>query len=100
MRRTAQKGDPLKELVNYKMPKFDSLIDPKSFKLAFLKGNKEAVYYCKSDDPTYTHYLGHFKGKQVVPEERAKIIDHFWTTCAGFALPDPAVMSKQFKVLI
>jgi hypothetical protein len=38
--------------------------------------------------------MGNFKGKQIVPEERAKIIDHFWTTCAGFAIPDPAVMSK------
>jgi hypothetical protein len=32
MRRTAHKGDAIKELENYKMPKFDSLIDPKSFK--------------------------------------------------------------------
>ena len=97
MRKTASKGDHLKELENYKMPKFDSLIDPKSFKQAFLKGTKEAVYYCKSYDPTYTHCMGHFKGKQVVPEEIAKIIDNFWTTCVAFAIPDPPLMSKYLS---
>lgn len=48
MRRTASKLDPFKGLENYKMPHFDSLIDPKSFKQQFLKGNRDAVYYCKS----------------------------------------------------
>jgi hypothetical protein len=86
----------LKDLQDYKMPHFDPLINPKSFKQQFLSGNRDNVYYCKSQDPTYTHYLGHFKGKQVAPDERAKFDQHFRTTCAGFALPDPAVMSKYY----
>ena len=96
LRRTASKFDPLKDLQDYKMPHFDPLINPKSFKQQFLSGNRDNVYYCKSQDPTYTHYLGHFKGKQVAPDERAKFDQHFRTTCAGFALPDPAVMSKYY----
>lgn len=63
LRRTASKFDPFKGLENYKMPHFDPLIDPKGFKQQFLKGNRDDIYYCKPQDPTYTHYLGAYKGK-------------------------------------
>jgi len=85
--------------MNYKMPKFEPLMDAKATKQAFLTGNKDAVYYLKSSDPSYTSYLGTFKGLQVPEDNRAEIIQRFYTTCAGMAVPDPAVLSK-FRITL
>ena len=75
------------------MPFFDPLIDPKSFKQEFLKGDKKCVFYCESFEPNTTSYTSTMRGLQV-GEDKARIIDNGRVTCAGNAMPDPQTMSK------
>jgi hypothetical protein len=44
------------------MPFFDPLIDPKSFKQEFLKGDKKCVFYCESFEPNTTSYTSTMRG--------------------------------------
>ena len=82
---------------NYVMPHFDPLINAKEFKQAFLMGDKEVIYYLKNPDTSYTTNRNQYRGLQVSEDNRASIIQHFRTTCAGNALPDPALYSKRFS---
>lgn len=81
--------------LNYTMPHFDPIINAKEYKQAFLKGDRESVYYLKPIDPNFTHYHGGFRGLQVDPKNKANIIDRFRTTCAGYALPDPQTVAAS-----
>lgn len=67
------------------------MIDTKNFKQAFLKGDKDAVYYCDPNNPQGSTYAGRFKGMQLT--DIAKILDDGRTSFAGPTIPDPATMT-------
>ncbi len=93
VRRMAEQQRRHESAMGFRMPKFDPLMDPKATKQDFLRGNKDAVYYLSASS-NQSSYLNTFKGLQVPEDNRAEIIQRFYTTCAGMALPDPAVVSK------
>jgi len=78
----------------FTMPHFEPLLNASYEKQAFLKGDRDAVYYLKSDNPNFTHYSGKHNGFQLAPDNKAKIVDSFRVTCAGMAIPDPQTVNS------
>ena len=78
------------------------MIDTHGFKQAFLKGQKDALYYCDPNDPKTSTYQLHLKGIQIGDEKtHARILDNGRISCAGNTMPDPAMMSKySFSVIL
>lgn len=71
------------------------MIDTKQFKQTFLKGQKEALYYDDPNLPKNSTYQQHLKGLQIENEDFiAKILDNGRVSCAGNAMPDPAMMTS------
>ena len=72
------------------------MIDTKQFKQTFLKGQKEALYYDDPNLPKASTYQQHLKGLQIENEDFiAKILDNGRVSCAGNAMPDPAMMTHS-----
>jgi hypothetical protein len=78
----------------FTMPHFEPLLNPSYEKQEFLKGDRDAVYYLKSENPNFTHYNGKHSGVQLAPDNKAKIVDSFRVTCAGMAIPDPQTVNS------
>ena len=71
------------------------MIDTKTFKQAFLAGDKDAVMYTNPNEPKVSFYQSAWKGNQVDGDFRATILDKQWQSFAGApTIPDPAAMSK------
>ena len=70
------------------------MIDAKSYKQAFLKGDKDALYYCDHAEPKHTSYQMSMTGCQVKGEP-ATILDYNRTSLAGLVIPDPATMTQS-----
>lgn len=70
------------------------MIDTKQFKQSFLKGEKDALYYCDPNAPKTSTYQLHLKGNQIEGENTfARIVDNGRISCAGNTMPDPAMMT-------
>ena len=54
---------------------FEPLMNPREEMLSELKGDKTLVYYCKPQDPSFTHYAGYHTGSQVPESRKAEILD-------------------------
>ena len=71
------------------------MIDTKTFKQAFLAGDKDAVMYTDPNEPKVSFYQSTWKGNQVDGDFRATILDKQWQSFAGApTIPDPSAMSK------
>lgn len=70
------------------------MIDTAKFKQAFLKGEKDALYYCDPNDPKVSTYQNTLKGIQI-EKDHAFILDNGRISCAGNTMPDPAMMTAS-----
>ena len=76
------------------------MIDTKEFKQTFLKGDRDALYYCDRNEAKHTSYQANLTGTQV--SMPATILDHNRTSLVGLVIPDPAMMTAsnlKFKSL-
>ena len=67
------------------------MINTSDFKQQFLKGEKNALYYCDPNAPKSSSYQAAMVGIQI-EKDHATILDHGRTSCAGNTIPDPAIM--------
>lgn len=74
------------------------MINTSAFKQAFLKGEKDALYYCDPNAPKTSSYQTAMMGLQIDGEDvYAKILDNGHVSCAGNTMPDPATMTHNNK---
>ena len=65
--------------------------DTRATKQNFLRGDKDAVYYCDTHEPKISYYQSKHKGMQLADVPR--IVDYCRISNAGTTIPDPAVMA-------
>ena len=70
------------------------MIDTKTFKQQFLKGDKGVVMYLDAKGPKTSSYQENLKGMQVTADRRAFILDNQHTSFIQTTVPDPMTMSK------
>lgn len=63
------------------------LIETKTYKQEFLKGDGDAIYYCDKNEPKASYYQVSWKGAQT--KDPAKILDHNRFSFVGNVIPDP-----------
>ena len=77
------------------------MINTKSYKQEFLKGDQDAIYYYERNMPKPTSYQVTMTGCNVKGEP-AQILDRNHTSLVGMVTPDPATMTQsnlKFKSL-
>lgn len=69
------------------------MIDTKTFKQQFLKGDKGVVMYLDAKGPKTSSYQENLKGMQVTADRRAFILDNQHTSFIQTTVPDPMTMT-------
>jgi len=70
-----------------------AMINTRDYKQAFLKGDRDAVYYCDRNEPKSTSYQVTMTGSQVKGDPAA-ILDHNRLSLVGNVIPDPQTMTS------
>ena len=69
-----------------------AMINTKSYKQEFLKGDQDAIYYCDRNESKPTSYQVTLKGEKT--KEPAEILDHNRLSLVQHVIPDPQTMTS------